>query len=488
MKLDKNIDKIINKINTMNGNNKDIVVRNYKIRKNIITCMYLESVASDDKITEQVLKSISVDTKFPFINLFNGIYNKLNNTLPSGKLITFDNYDDMFFYMASGFVCILVDNNNKGMAIETKADLNRSISEPTTEKIIRGPKDSFTENYSVNVGLIRKRIKDPNLWFEQFFIGRRTKTKVIVSYIKDIVRSDILNKVIKKIEDFDIDGVLDSGYIRDFLTCDTKSILPTVISTERPDLACEALLEGIVVVVVENTPFVLIVPGLLIDFFHTPEDYYQKPINVSFSRVLRIFAFILTISIPGLYIAITTFNHEVLPSDLLSSIAMQRNGIPFQTAIELIIMTSFFELLRESDIRTPDVMGNSISIVGALILGDAAVNAGIVSPIVVIVVAMTAVSSMLFSDIDVVNACRWWRLFFLIGSSVLGLIGFLIVGIIFLIKLVSVESFGVPYLTPFSPLYPNDLKDAVIVTPHNKLFKRPKFLTNKNIFRLGGRK
>ena len=151
-------------------------------------------------------------------------------------------------------------------------------------------------------------------------------------------------------------------------------------------------------------------------------------------------------------------------------------------------MTTFFELLRESDIRTPDVMGNSISIVGALILGDAAVNAGIVSPIVVIVVAMTAVSSMLFSDIDVVNACRWWRLFFLIGSSVLGLIGFLIVGIIFLIKLVSVESFGVPYLTPFSPLYPNDLKDAVIATPHNKLFKRPKFLTNKNIFRLGGRK
>lgn len=484
MILDKNVDLIIKNIKKMNGNNDDIVYREFKINRKKVACIFLESVCSDSKITDQVLKSISIDVRFP-INIFKSIYKNIHNTLPSAKLSKFNNYDDMFFLMSSGFVCVIVDGIAEGMSIEVKGDLNRSISEPTTEKIIRGPKDCFTENISNNIGLIRKRIKDPNLWFKKHLIGRRTKTKVSVAYIKDIARDDLVRKIEKKLDKIDIDGILDSGYIRDFLVRDSKSIFPTVQSTERPDLVCEALLDGKIAIIVENTPFVLIIPGLLIDFFSTSEDSFQLSLNASFSRILRILAFILTITIPGLYVAITTFNHEVLPDDLLVSIAMQRNGVPFQTTVELIILTLFFELLRESDIRTPDVMGNSISIVGALILGDAAVNAGIVSPIVVMIVATSSVASMLFSDIDIINACRWWRLFFLIGSSILGLIGFLIVGLLFLIQMCELESFGIPYLIPFSPLYKNDLKNYLVIKPHEDIYFRPKFLTFKNRRRLG---
>lgn len=486
MVISKNISKNIDVIKRINGNNDDIIYRNLKICSTNISCVYLESVCSDDKITNQVLNSLSFDVRFSF-NVFKSIYKKINSTLPIGKIKTFTNIDDMFYLMASGFVCILVDGSTKGMAIEVKADLNRSISEPTTEKIIRGPKDSFTENINSNIGLIRKRIKDPNLWFKQYVIGKRTKSKVSISYINDIVREDLVKKIDDKLNNIDIDGILDSGNIRDFLIKDCKSIFPTVQSTERPDLVCESLLDGKIVVFVENSPFALIIPGLLVDFFHTSEDSFQLAANVTFSRILRMISFVLTITIPGLYVAVTTFNHEVLPNDLLVSIAIQRNGVPFQTTIELIILTIFFELLRESDIRTPDVMGNSISIVGALILGDAAVNAGIVSPIVVMIVATSSVASMLFSDIDITNACRWWRLFFLIGSSLLGLIGFLIVGILFIIQMCELESFGIPYTVPFSPFYKRDLKNSIIMKSDDDRVYRPKFLTIKNIKRLGGK-
>lgn len=486
MKISKKIDKVFKKIQEMNGNSPDITTREINIGFKKVGYIYLESVSSDDKISDFLVKSITRLKKTSFLdNFFTNLYQELKNNIANSKMKVIDNYDDMFYYLSSGFTVVLVNGFSKAIVLETRETLDRGVTEPTTETSIRGPKDSLTENYNKNLGLIRKRIKDPNLWFKEVIVGRRTKTKVGIGYIKDIADKTKVEKTIKKIECIDIDGILDSGYIRDFLTNDERSSFPTVISTERPDLVSAALLEGKIVIIVENTPFALIMPGILANFIHAPEDNYQKAVNVSLTRILRFIAMMITVLAPGLYIALTTFNQEIIPDTLLISLAVQRAGVPFPTSFAVIILMATFEILRESDMRLPETMGTSISIVGALVLGDAAVNAGIVSPIVVIVVAITSVTGLLFSDMDIVNAFRWWRFLFILFSTLMGAIGFIVAGIIFITKLCSIETLEVPYLTPFSPLYTKSIKESIINIPRNKAKIRPEYLENQNVIRLG---
>ena len=236
---------------------------------------------------------------------------------------------------------------------------------------------------------------------------------------------------------------------------------------------------------VENSPFMLIMPTVLVDFIHTPEDYYQNPINVSFTRILRFFSFFLTILTPAIYIALITFNQEIIPDKLLISLNNQRQGVPFPTSVEIIILSLTFEILRESDIRLPNALGSAVSIVGALVLGDAAVAAGIVSPIAVIVVAFTAISGLIFTDIDMVNGIRLWRGIFIIMATTMGLIGIICAGFILLIHLASLESLGTPYLAPFAPFYKDSQKNGLVLLPRSSLKKRDKYLNIKNVFRMG---
>lgn len=486
MKIDKKIDKVFNKINKMNGDSPDITTRKLKIGFKSIGYIYLESVSSDDKISDFLVKSITRLKNSHFLdNFFSNLYNELENNIANSKIKTINNYEDMFYYLSSGFTVLVVNGFSKAIVLETKQKLDRGVTEPTTEVSIRGPKDSFTENYNKNLGLVRKRIKDPNLWFKEFIVGRKSKTKVSVGYVKDIADEKKVKRVLEKIESIDIDAILDSGYIRDFLARDDRTSFPTIISTERPDLVSASLLEGKIIVIVENTPFALVMPGTISNFIHSPEDNYQKAINVSVTRALRFLAMIITITAPALYIAITTFNPEVVPDTLLISLAVQRSRVPFPTSFAVFILMITFEILRESDMRLPETMGTSISIVGALVLGDAAVNAGIVSPIVVIIVAISSITGLLFTDMDVVNAFRIWRLIFLLFATTMGLIGFVVAGMIFIIKLCSIESLEIPYLTPFSPLYINSLQDNILTLPRNKMKKRPPYLASKNIHRVG---
>ena len=246
---------------------------------------------------------------------------------------------------------------------------------------------------------------------------------------------------------------------------------------------CNCLLEGKVAIVVDNSPYVLVIPVMLNDFFKTIEDLYGKSINVSFTRIIKYIAFFISILTPALYIAITTYNQEMIPTDLLVSFATQRDGVPFPAFFEAIMMMIAFEILRESDIRVPNPAGSALSIVGALILGDAAVSAGIVSPIMIIIIAITAISSLPFSEFEFTNAIRLYRLIFMLGAAFMGLIGVVVVGIFFIIKLASTKSFGKPYLIPFAPTYIEGLKNSIIKFPLRKLYKRRKFLSNNTIKR-----
>ena len=473
--LKKQVDISINYIKKLNSNSGDIITRIINKDNIKIGYVYLESVSSDDKISEFLTKSIIN------INDFNSLFKVLNNKIYNSHVTTTDNYKDLFYYLASGYTAILVDGYNEAIVVETRSSLDRGVVESSSEPVVRGPKDSFTENHPKNIGLIRKRIKDHNLIFKNILVGRRTKTTISVAYIKDIANLGSVNKIIDKLKKIDIDAIIDSGYIRELLEENSKSIFPKMISTERPDLACTSLLEGRIVLLVENTPFVLILPATLIDFIHSTEDYYHKPLNATFNRILRIICFFITIITPGLYVALMTFNPEIIPGDILLSLVAQRSGVPFSTAIEVLVFVITFEMLREADIHSPSISGSSMSIVGALVLGDAAVNAGIVSPIVIIIVAITSISELVFYDVDIITALREWRILFILASLLLGLMGFVIAGIILTAKLVSITCLDIPYLTPFSPLYVRQWMDAIFRFPRNKLKYRASYLTKNTI-------
>lgn len=483
-----NIEKTVQKITNDLHNASDLKTRFLDIKGHKIAYLFMESVTSGDAISEFIVRSITFDIKQNKQPFFETFFQSLQNNISNNSLKVIQNYQDVFFYLASGFTLILVEGYKKCLALETRRDLSRGITESSSEGIIRGPKDSFTETHTVNQGLIRKRIKDPNLVIEDLFIGKRTQSKVSLLYMYDITDLKKVKQIKQKLQKINVDSILDSGHIREFLVTKQKSVFPKMISTERPDLVCTSILDGKIAILVENSPYALIIPALFIDFFKNPEDYYQKSLNATFTRFLRMIAFALTILVPALYISVTTFQIQVLPEKLLTSLFYQRLHVPFPTAFEIVLLLTFFEILRECDIRIPSAMGTSMSIVGGLVLGDAAVSAGLVSQASVIIVAVTSISGLLFSDIDMINGIRLWRFIFILFSSFFGLIGFTLCFILFTIKLSSLKVMDVPYLSPISPFHFTGLKDSLIRTPKNKDDKRPNYLSPKNRYKLGGRK
>lgn len=477
MRIKDKVDDNINYIKEMNNNSSDIVTRKIKKKNKEVGYIYLESVSSDDKISDFLNKSLVSNISFT------NVLKNLQNDIYCSHISTCDNFEEVFYYLASGYTALFIDGETRFIVVETKTTLDRGVSEGSSEPIVRGPKDSFTENHATNLGLIRKRIKDSNLIFDEVKVGRRTKTKVDIAYIKDIADNKRVNEITDELKKIDIDGILDSGYIREFLQNDSASLFPQMISTERPDLACSSLLDGKIVILVENTPYVLIIPGLFVDFIHSPEDNYQKPLNATFNRILRIICFFTATFSPAIYISLMTFNPEIIPDQLLISLAIQRDGVPFPTAVEVLVFIITFEILRQADVHSPTVSGSAMNIVGALILGDAAVNAGIVSPIAIIVIAVTSICELVFYDVDMINAIRQWRIIFIIASLFLGIIGFVASLFIFISKLSSLISFGVPYLTPISPFSTVGLKNYIARLKRPKLKERAKYLS-KNSRRL----
>ena len=473
-----NINTIVNNIKKDLHNSIDLKYRFLNVKNNKVAYLYLESVSSSDSISNNIIKCLTFEINQNKSKIFETFYNNIKNTITSSNMLVVKDYEEILYLLSCGFTIILMQNSNKAVALETRRDLSRGVTESSSEAIIRGPKDSFTETHATNLGLIRKRIKDKNLVMEDVFIGKRTKTKITITYIYDLTNLNNIKKIKNKLNKLNIDSVLDTGHIREYLIEKQNTVFPKMISTERPDLACTSLLNGKICILVENTPYILIIPGLFIDFFKNPEDYYQKPLNASITRLLRITAFILTILVPALYISLTTFQINMLPEKLLNSLYFQRLNVPFPTFFEIIILLIIFEILRECDIRTPSKMGASMSIVGGLVLGDAAVSANLVSQASVIIVALTTISGLLFSDIDMINAIRLWRFIFILFSASFGLIGFLICLIILIIKLSDLKVMDIDYLSPISPPNIIGLKDSFIRLSKKYDDQRPNYLSN----------
>jgi hypothetical protein len=461
--------KIIKLLKKDTNNLENIIYRKKYIGLTKIFIIYNETLVSSDKVSDFIIRSL--DNITPFF-----VYHKIINNIDNFKYKVLRNYNEIDFYLNSGFTILLIGKHY--IALETKKDITRSITSPNTENVIRGPSDAFTENIEINIGLIKRRIKNNNLWIKNYNIGLYTKTNISLIYINTIVKEELINMIDDRLNKINIDGILSSGIIKNLIEKENKSIFPIIMSTERPYMTCKYLLNGNAVILVDNDPFALILPISLNDFFFSEEDEYSGSINTSFSRIIRYICFIISLVTPALYIAMTTYNQEIIPTPLLLSIAGQRENVPFSAFIEAILMIFSFDILRESDLKMPNFANSSLSIVGALILGDAAVSAGIVSPIMIIVVAITSISSLAFSEPELINSLRWYRLIFMLGASFFGIYGIVLVGLYFLITIISTKSFTLPYLSPFAPINLSQLKDSIIYYPIKKRKKRNNYLSN----------
>lgn len=417
---------------------ENITDLNIKKIKNIYI-IYLESIIDQDKINDYILKIIPKSH----------IPRNIKELIPSPNIKDVSNYDTLSLYLESGFTIII--NRHQVIAVETRGNLSRSISTPNTESTIYGPKESFVENYQVNLGLIKRRIKSKDLKNIDIYIGRYTKNMASVLYIDSIAEKEIFESVIKKLESIDRDGVNDITQLKKYLGDKTTNPFPAFKITERPDVVASALLEGKIVIILDNSSNALIIPSFLADFINPIADHYEKAININFIKVLRFFCFFLAILTPAIYIAITTYNQETIPTTILINFQDQRSKVPFPAVIECVITLMICEILRESDIRFPSSYGSATSILGALVLGEAAVSAGIVSPIMIIIVAITFISSLIFTDLEIINSIRHWRFFFLFIAAIYGLFGIGIGIIVLFTSLTSYEVFNKPYFYPLSP-------------------------------------
>ena len=382
----------------------------------------------------------------------------------------FETVEEAADALFTGDVILFVDGFDKAVKIPDKGYPAMSVTEPDSEKVIRGSREGFADSIKVNTALIRKRLRTPKLKVKEVKMGTRSHTNVDIVYMEDLVYPSLLEEVERRLNRYEIDGILDSGMVEQLSEEKWYSPFPQFQTTQRPDRAAMAILEGRIVVLSDNSPSGLILPTDYNSFIKTSDDYYSRWEIASFARLIRYLAAFFAMTMPGLYLAVTNFHTQILPTTLLLSFAAARQGVPFPAVIEVLLMEIAFELLREAGVRLPGAMGNTIGIVGGLIIGQAAVEANIVSPIVVIVVAFTALCSFAIPNEEFATAFRLLKFLFLFLCSWLGFYGFLYGMLFVLIHLSHLKSFGIPYLTPFVGADLNDYEDE-----RDSLLRQPLF-------------
>ncbi|MDD9269485.1 spore germination protein [Paenibacillus sp. GCM10023248] len=473
------------------GNSDDIVSRTFRAGPDgqIQVCLlYTDGLTDKNSVQEFVITPLmnhigprEVDLLcYSDDTLFSGLKEQV---LTVGAIKDVQDHEALIHFLLSGQVILLIEGISQALSINMSQWEDRGVSESSAQSVVRGPKEAFTENLRTNTSLLRRKIKDRNLWLESISLGQYTKTNVAIMYIHGLANDKIVEEVRSRLGRIQIDGILESSYIEEMIEDKKWTPFPTVFNSERPDVIAAGLLEGRVAILVDGTPFVLLVPALFVQFYQAAEDHYQRADISTLIRFIRIFALFIALSAPSLYIAITTFHQEMLPTRLLMSLAAQREGVPFPAFIEALMMEITFEILREAGIRMPKTVGQAISIVGSLVIGQAAVEAGIVSAAMVIVVAITAISSFVLPSYNISITIRMLR-FILMGlAASFGLYGVTIGTLTLLLHMCSLRSFGVPYMSPFAPFIPSDQDDALFRLPRWMQRKRPRLINQTNTIR-----
>jgi len=478
LKVSSNIQTNIDNLNHLLDQPDDLKTRELQLGDGDIKCVvaFIEGIVDSMSIQESIFGSLENTQNFPCDEkeLFDFIYNKLISMSDVQKATTLD---EISLALLSGFTVIYVDKMKCALLINTIGGETRSIEEPITETLIRGPREGFVENLQTNLAMIRRSIRDPNLRFKTYKTGRRSKKNLVVAYMDGIIRPELLKEVNRRIETIDIDSVPESGYIEEWIEDSYLSPFPQLLNTERPDKAAAAILQGKVAIFVEGTPFVLLAPINFSNVLQSPEDYYERWTIGSLLRILRYFGAFISIFLPALYISLISLQPGMLPSMLAFSIAGTREGVPFTPVVEALMMTITMELLQEAGARLPQTIGQTIGIVGGLVIGEAAVQAGIVSPIMVIIIALTAIANFAIPAYSVAISFRIIRFAFMFAAGAFGLFGIILVYIMVNIHFVNLKSFGVPYATPFAPFFSGDWNDVIVRSPIQTKKKRPVYLS-----------
>lgn len=447
-------------------------------KSGLILLAFTEGLVDSTIINENIIKPIifydELDKPFKIsIDLLQDIISA--KSIESSK-----QFDEIIHSILSGNTVLMMEGSDEALLISTQGWESRSVEESSVESVIRGSKEGFVEDIRTNTAMIRRKLKDPNLKIRNLKIGSRSQTNVAIMYIDDIVNQDVLQYTMQKLMDIQIDGIFDSGYIEQFLEDSPFSIFPQIQTTERPDKVCGNLLEGRISILVDGSPDALIFPVGFINFLHSSEDYYERFIFANIVRFIRLIGFLIATTFPAVYVAITTFHQDLLPSDFVLDIAKTRIEVPFPPVVEALLMEGTIELLREASARLPSRIGQTIGIVGALVIGDAAVRAGIISPVMVIVVAITAIGSYIFPHFSTSYSFRFIRLPMIIMAATFGAFGIIITWSWIIGHMCKLNSFGYPFLAPFSPINTRDMRDAAFRVPIWKIINRPIPASNKN--------
>ena len=419
------------------------------------------------------IAEIDAETEENFRNFFEYLKERL---LPAGEITVADDLKQGAQAMMNGDVLLIIDGCRQAIVIDAKGFPQRPVGKAENEVVLRGSQEAFTEAMRINTALIRRHLRTNQLKLEEKTLGRYTRTQVAIVYLDGVANENIIAEVHRRLDNIkDVDSILDSSCIEQYIEDSPFSVFPQMQYTERPDKVAASLLEGRVALVVDGSPDVILLPLMFVQLLQSPEDYYTRLAPGTFMRWIRYMGLLIAILFPSLYVAVTSYHPEMLPLNLLLSIAAAREGVPFPAFVEALIMELCFELLREASIRLPGAIGNTIGIVGALVIGDAAVSAHLVAPQMVIVVAITAIGSFTVPSMEASYPIRLLRFPLMLLAAGFGLYGVALGVMAILLHLVHLRSFGFPYLEPLAPLKLNEMRDVLIRAPRWQMMVRPQF-------------
>jgi hypothetical protein len=481
--ISRDLNKNLEQIKSIFANCSDIVYREFLIGYKTpvkAALIYVDGLIDKVAVHDHLLKSLTLEARGSEPDeelLSDDLYQWIDGaTITVAEKKQVENLDDVMSSFLSGDTALLIDGWNKALVIGTKGWASRGISEPDSEVVIRGPREGFTETIRINTSMIRRRVQSEKLKIESRKVGIYTQTDVAILYMEGIVNPRIVKEVQKRLDKInEVDSILESGCIEQYIEDHPYSPFPQIQYTERPDKVVAYLLEGRVIIMVDGSPNCLIVPTVFVQFLQSPEDYYSRILMSTVLRWIRFIGVFTAITLPALYIAITTFHQEMIPTRLALSISGAREGVPFPAFVEALTMEISLELLREASVRLPGVIGSTLGIVGALIVGQAAVEAKLVAPQMVIVVALTAIGSFTVPSFAASIPLRLIRFPLMILGAILGLYGVALGWIAILIHMISLKSFGYPYMEPLAPLRVSELKDVFIRSPRWQMMTTPQF-------------
>lgn len=488
--IDANLKYIKTKYNTLI--NSDIITREFTLntgsKQYKAFILYIDGMVDSQILNDFVLKPLMLKNKFcnnetskiivqkgKKSNIANFIQDCL---IPQNNIKQQSSFKDIFSGVNSGNCALFVDTLSVGFDIDVKGFKQRSISKPENEIVIKGPHEAFVENIRTNTTLLRRFTNNENLIIENTKVGKITQTNCAICYIKDIANDALVSEAKYRLNNLEIDSLLSAGELEQLLTDTNYLGVPKILVSERPDYAVKSLLQGRVIILINGSPYALILPAILIDFLTSPEDTNLKPQFANFLKVVRIISSFFALLLPGLYIAITNFHREIIPTELLFSILSSRQSVPFPIIVEILIMEISFEIIREAGLRVPSPIGPTLGIVGALVLGQAAVSAAIVSPILIIIVAITGMSSFAIPDFTFSFHLRFFRFVFILLGFLAGFLGIGIGLFIYISSLCDLETFGVSYTIPYAPAV-NSKNNGFMLSPIWKREDRATYLATK---------